>query len=233
MGLKDLIERVPVLGPAARSIYRKLKRGSRASFSTSDRYWEERYRSGGNSGAGSYNRLAQFKAEFLNRFVADHAIESVIEFGSGDGAQLRLAAYPRYIGVDVSETVLADTRQAFAANPAFSFLHLGEVTPETRAELSLSLDVIYHLIEDATFATYMANLFDAAQKYVIVYASNFDSGWSAPHVRHRKFTDWIEANRPDFALVEHVANRYPYDEADPDNTSFADFYVFRKAPPAA
>jgi hypothetical protein len=233
MSLKELIKRIPLVGPAAQYIYRTVRGGTPAPFSTSEKYWEDRYRSGGNSGAGSYNRLAQFKADFLNQFVADHKIESVIEFGSGDGAQLRLAAYPRYIGVDVSETVLAQTRTDFAANPAFSFLHVGDVGPETRAELSLSLDVIYHLVEDEIFETYMASLFAAAQRYVIVYASNVDGGRPGPHVRHRKFTDWVETNRGDFALVEHVENKYPYSDADRDNTSFADFFVFRKTSPAA
>lgn len=232
MSLSELIKRTPLLGPAAQYVYRKLNPRPHIPFSTSDKYWEDRYRTGGNSGAGSYNRLARFKADFLNRFVADRAIESVIEFGSGDGAQLRLANYPRYIGVDVSETILASTREAFAANPAISFLHVSEVTPATQADLSLSLDVIYHLVEDETFETYMASLFDAARLYVIVYASNIDGGRPGPHVRHRKFTDWVEGNRPDFALEQHVENIYPYDEADPDNTSFADFYVFRKLSPA-
>ena len=63
---------------------------------------------------------------------------------------------------------------------------------------------------------------------VIVYSSNKNQIW-APHVRHRRFTDWIETNRPDFKLVQHVPNRFPFDEEDPEHTSFADFYVFEKA----
>ena len=44
-------------------------------------YWEARYRDGGNSGAGSYGRLALFKARFLNDFVRSENVQSVIEFG--------------------------------------------------------------------------------------------------------------------------------------------------------
>lgn len=36
----------------------------------SKNYWENRYKSGGNSGAGSYSNLAEFKAEIINEFVA-------------------------------------------------------------------------------------------------------------------------------------------------------------------
>ena len=54
----------------------------------SSKYWENRYKAGGNSGSGSYSNLAIFKAEIINSFVKDNKIESVIEFGCGDGQQL-------------------------------------------------------------------------------------------------------------------------------------------------
>ena len=85
--------------------------GKRIRFNNSGDYWENRYRGGGNSGAGSYRRLAQFKAEFLNQFVAVNHIASVIEIGCGDETQLALAKYPAYVGIDVSETAVASTKQ--------------------------------------------------------------------------------------------------------------------------
>ena len=47
------------------------------SFAGSAAYWEERYRRGGNSGAGSYGKLAEFKAEVINDFVASTFTASV------------------------------------------------------------------------------------------------------------------------------------------------------------
>jgi hypothetical protein len=206
----------------------KTSLGGGPKFDNSADYWENRYRSGGNSGAGSYNRLAAFKAEVLNDFVASNSIGDVIEFGVGDGAQLRLANYPSYIGVDVSETVVKATRARFSADQSVEILHTSEVPAQYRADLALSLDVIYHLVEDETFDGYMRQLFAAASKHVIVYASDFDSDWPNPHVRHRKFTRWVESNQPDFALTKTIENRYPYSGKDPDNTSFANFYIFSK-----
>jgi hypothetical protein len=60
-------------------------------FRDSQSYWEDRYVSGGTSGPGSYDAQAEYKADFLNRFVRENAIGSVIEFGCGDGNQLGLA----------------------------------------------------------------------------------------------------------------------------------------------
>ncbi|MFC7671594.1 hypothetical protein ACFQWH_00835 [Mycolicibacterium sp. GCM10028919] len=217
-----------VRGPngVVRRLAKTLSRSTR--FDNSADYWENRYRSGKNSGAGSYNRLAAFKAEVLNEFVVRNDVMSVIEFGVGDGAQLSLARYPSYTGVDVSETVVEATRRKFAADDSITILHTSGVSALHTAELALSLDVVYHLVEDETFEAYMMQLFDAATRYVIVYASDFDSDWPDPHVRHREFTRWIEANRMDFERVQTIENRYPYSAKDPENTSFANFHVFSR-----
>ncbi|MGQ9409808.1 hypothetical protein [Mycolicibacterium gilvum] len=196
-------------------------------FDTSATYWENRYRTGGTSGSGSYNRLAQFKAQFINQYVAEHNIRTIIEFGSGDGAQLELAAYPQYVGIDISTSAIEATRLKYQADTTKIFLHASEYDGR-KAELALSLDVIYHLVEDDVFATYMQQLFNSASHSVIVYASNDDNPSTARHVRHRKFTRWVENQRPDFTLTETVSNPYPYLDEDPDNTSFADFFVFTR-----
>ena len=208
---------------------------SRLSFGSSQSYWEQRYESGGNSGAGSYGRLAKFKAEVLNQFVRDHDVASVIEFGSGDGHQLSLAEYPRYNGLDVSQRAIDLCRQRFDGDESKQFVLYDPAEHDPAddsltADLSISLDVIYHLVEDQVFETYMRHLFAAGRRFVIVYSSNDpDACLTAAHVRHRRFTDWVTANAGDWQLMERIANRYPFDASDPDESSFADFYVFEKA----
>ncbi len=66
------------------------------NFPGSNKYWTQRYAEGGNSGAGSYGKFARFKAEVINKFVSEREIKSVIEFGCGDGNQLKLANYSRF-----------------------------------------------------------------------------------------------------------------------------------------
>jgi len=85
-------------------------------FPGSAAYWESRYKKGGTSGAGSYAQFAEFKAEVLNEFVQANAVRSVIEFGCGDGNQLTLAHYPRYVGVDVSPAAVEKCRALFQAD---------------------------------------------------------------------------------------------------------------------
>ena len=72
----------------------------------SKEYWENRYKYQGNSGAGSYGKLAEFKAEVINEFINENNINNVIEFGCGDGNQLNLFNIKNYLGFDVSDTII-------------------------------------------------------------------------------------------------------------------------------
>jgi hypothetical protein len=219
--IKRIVKMVPILGSSLTRLRSRLSK-----VKSSSAYWEQRYKMGGNSGAGSYDRLAEFKANFLNRFVEDHNIASVVEYGCGDGAQLKLARYPLYTGVDISVTAVERCRRSFDGDPCKTFLHSDAQTLKITADLALSLDVVYHLVEDSVFDAYMRRLFDSAARFVIIYSSNVDQVWSGSHVRHRQFTQWIEQNKHDWRLVSFLKNAYPYDEKNPAGSSFADFYIF-------
>ena len=192
-------------------------------FNSAD-YWQNRYLNNGNSGAGSYGRLAKFKANIINSFAEENKIKSVIEFGCGDGNQLALFNFKQYLGFDVSDSAIELCRKKFMDNNNFVFKHLSQYNGE-KAELCLSLDVIYHLIEDSVYDSYMKNLFNSAEKFVIIYSSNKNKK-HCKHVKHRKFSDWIKYNCPEWELLKYIPNKYPYNKNDEDNTSFADFYIF-------
>src|SRR5690242_8181522 len=66
------------------------------AFPGSTVYWERRYQNKGNSGVGSYGEKAIYKANFLNAFVAEKEIKSVIELGCGDGNQLGYFKFREY-----------------------------------------------------------------------------------------------------------------------------------------
>jgi len=204
-------------------LMRMAKKG--LNFRHSARYWADRYRRHGNSGEGSYGELALFKAEVLNNFVKQNSVESVIEFGCGDGNQLSLANYPQYTGVDITREAVLHCRGIFAKDTTKRFLHASEYSGE-QADLALSLDVIFHLVEDDVFAQYMQQLFAASTKYVVVYSSNADTLFAEyPHVRHREFTRWIEIHRPNWLLTQTIPNRYPVGLRNRE-TSFAHFFCY-------
>lgn len=208
-------------------LYDRLAEESKADQFKSAEYWEKRYQSGGASGAGSYHRLAEFKAKILNQFVKEYNIDTVVEWGCGDGNQLKLANYKNYIGYDVSPKAVEICRGIFKDESKKFQVCTDETQVDSPAELALSLDVIYHLVEDDVFEHYMRRLFDSSKRFVCIYSSNFDQR-SAAHVRNRRFTDWIEENEKDWRQIKYVRNQYPYDENDPNNTSWSDFYFYEK-----
>jgi SAM-dependent methyltransferase len=192
---------------------------------SSSAYWDMRYRRGGNSGAGSYGRLARFKAGFINAFSAANRITDVIDLGCGDGNLLSMLRVDAYTGVDVSPAILADLSARFQGH---RFVPFDRIDAEQAADLALSVDVIFHLIEDEIFTRYMAALFTHARRFVLIYASNIDLPWPSPHVRHRRFSDHVAAHFPDWNLSAHVPNRHAFDPGRPDDTSFADFFVYTR-----
>jgi len=209
-------------------------------FPGSEKCWEGIYAAGGNSGEGSYGRLAEFKAEVLNKFVKDNKIKSVIEFGCGDGNQATMFDFPNYTGVDVSKTVIDLCREKFKDDDAKIFhVYIPDFwdQQEPIADLALSLDVIFHLIEDRIFELYMKDLFESSDKFVIIYSSDIDAKRVCA-VKHRKFTAWIEANKPEWKLIQRIPNRYPNSETETpetfgetsheEGTSNCDFFIYEK-----
>jgi hypothetical protein len=225
--MKQVMKNILLAGPVAGRIYRRWIKHQKP-FQDSESYWNDRYEAGGNSGDGSYNQCARFKAEILNTFVLENGIRSVIEYGSGDGNQLSLAQYPQYIGFDVSPNAIARCVKRFSNDASKTFKLLAAYGGET-AELTLSLDVIFHLVEETVFAVYMNLLFDSSEKFVVIYSSDSDENpeGTAAHVRHRKFSEWIKDNKTNWKLLKQIPNRYPFN-AESNSGSFADFYIYSK-----
>jgi len=197
----------------------------------SKKYWNDRYKKGQTSGSGSYNKLAQFKADVINNFIEKTQIKSIIDYGVGDGNQLKLITTENltYTGIDVSEIIISKCEREFKDDNTKRFIHADNIVDDLRAELVLSCDVIYHLIEEHVYKKYMENLFTFSKKYVIIYAKNQDIN-HAVHVRFRRFSNYIKSNLPAWQLIEHIPNTYPQLKLGQDNdkTSPSDFYIYKK-----
>lgn len=221
-GLVDPPDDVPTRSAAQRLMDALTVVFSRLTFGGSARYWDLRYRLRGSSGAGSYGATARLKADFVNRFIAENDVMSVVDFGCGDGAQLELLNCPHYLGVDVSRAAVARCRERFRQWPGKHFITIEEYQGE-QADVAMSLDVIYHLVEDDVFDRYLDRLFAAARRFVVIYSTDHDedSPRGSTHVRHR-------------ALRQLCLERFPaFDSVDPPfsqrvEPTSARFLVFQK-----
>lgn len=217
--LKMIIGRSSFINSAIRIALKPL----RSSLNPRE-YWNQRYKSGGTSGTGSYGRLAEFKAEIINSFVKQYQIKRIIDFGCGDGNQLTLFDFPTYVGLDISRTAI-DLCLARFKNDGTKrfFLYVPEDfevnNPIDKADLVLSLDVIYHLVEDRIFQLYMLHLFSSSNRFVIIYSDDIETDRSY-HEKHRQFTKWVKANLSNWELIDRIRNRYP-------DESCADFFIYK------
>lgn len=168
-------------------------------------YWENRYATGGNSGAGSRGKTAKAKAVAVNKYVALHRITSVLDIGCGDGYVAKMLRVPDYLGVDISPAALELAR---ARNAGKLFELLGDQAPR---ECHLSFEVMHHLITEEEYQAHMALLF-SAQHHVLVWATDFDRA-GAPHVLHRHWT-------PDVPEGWELAHYQPWKPAG--------FYAYRR-----
>lgn len=223
--MKNIIKHIPIVGSFAQFVFRKFINPPKP-FTSSENYWKERYAHGGNSGDGSYGKYAEFKAEVINNFVKKENINTIIEYGTGDGNQLKLAEYPRYTGFDISPNVIAHCRKLFADDNSKSFKLMNEYEGE-KAHLTLSLEVIFHLVEDDIYNEYLHRLFESSERFVIIFSSNTDKNTNDAHVKHRNFTKWVEENKPEWKLYEKIPNRYPYNK-ETGKGGFSDFYIFKR-----
>jgi SAM-dependent methyltransferase len=182
-------------------------------------YWDRRYREGRTSGAGSEGDEGSYKAKYVSGFIRDHSVESVIDWGCGDGQVLDLVDLhgADYLGVDVSLTIVERMRAKF---PQHEFvLNIPEIV-EVPNELSLSLDVLFHLPDDNDYFTYLEQLFESAERFVMIYSTNYAGGLTARHVFRREFTPDIarmfggwELKRTEQPLREGLASFFVYEKA--------------------
>lgn len=178
----------------------------------STRFWERRYQHGGNSGEGSMGDNARFKADFLNLFVRDNEVESVIEWGCGDGRQLALSEYPQYVGLDVSETAVELCRHRMADRLEYEFDSLppADGWQYLGYDLSLSIDVAYHLPNNQVFAQHLRDVFDASVRWAIIYTTDLlrlaPYPESSEHVLHRHVVNFVFTHFHDWDLASLTYN---------------------------
>lgn len=227
MGLKESLLKIQFIKELKRNQQKKKFKGSAD-------YWDERYRAQGNSGTGSYDHLAEFKADIINPFVAKNNINTVLEFGCGDGNQLKLAKYPNYIGLDVSPTAVQMCHQLFKDDKTKSFLLYNSSAffdnhNILKTDLTMSLDVLYHLVEKEIFEKYLRDLFNTSKKYVIIYATDYDQKEEPiyQHENRRSFTKFVAKEFPNFKLIEQIKNKYEHVKKG-EIGSDCDFFIYEK-----
>ena len=175
-------------------------------------YWQVRYERGETSGVGSHGDLANYKADTINQFMSNNHVESVIEFGCGDGNQISLTDYRRYTGLDVATSAVELCRRRFADDTSKTFLpYEPGVTlrdnPLT-ADLVICLDVLYHITDEDDFRATLTDILTSASKYVILYTNVDSGGGVSQHIVWRDTRSYL-AEYPEFEIDRIDEQPYP------------------------
>lgn len=171
------------------------------SFKEKD-YWNNRYSANGNSGQGSYGESAYNKARYINSLINKHNVKSICELGCGDGNQLSMfTGYDIYYGYDISDVIIKKNQKRFKDDPFKLFVSNIEDLPNSKHDLALSLDVLYHLVNYDVFEAYLKNLFNLSD-LICIYAVDKDANSAVPHGNPRAFTGYIKRNFPEFSLED-------------------------------
>ena len=194
-------------------------------------YWEETYAGGGNSGAGSYGVLAEYKAAVLNELIEREGIRTVLEFGCGDGHQLGLVRYPEYIGLDVSGAAVDMCLAKYSSDETKSFFlyhprRFRDPARLLRSELVVCLDVLYHITDEADFKSTLDQIFSSAERYVVLYTkiTGDDETQVVPTIKDRDVLLRIRLDYSDFKIVSQPPQPYPH-------LSSASFIVLERVRP--
>ena len=166
-------------------------------------WWEQHYASGRDSVLGSSGLLGQYKASFVDEFIGEWNIQSVVDLGCGDGGQIsQMRRLPEYVGLDTSQTAIEKCRSRNSGELNKTFALRDDWESTRTFDMAISLDVLYHLHERDVFEGYLGDLFGLAERFVILYTTNED----APYVpdacmRSRHFTPWVAQNLPRWELI--------------------------------
>ena len=167
----------------------------------SKQYWIDRYKNGGFSGAGSRGDEANHKADLVNYWITMLNIKTIQDYGVGDAYQVSLlTGYSFYTGYDISQECVDKCSLLPNSGIMYFTTDINEI--DNDADLALSLDVIFHLVEDDVYHQYLKMLFENKHKYVIIYGySKDDNQGMAVHMKMRDFLKDIAELYKDFELI--------------------------------
>lgn len=125
------------------------------------------------SGPGSRGISADYKAELLSGLIRARGIRTIVDVGCGDCCWLNHPALQGcfndrgYLGLDLSEAVIAQNRRRFPGLSFATFDLLSTPLPMT-FDLVICLDVLIHQVEPAAFESAAKRLVAATRRHALI-----------------------------------------------------------------
>lgn len=109
------------------------------------KYWNNRYVSGGTSGTQSEGESAKWKWNIILKYNPD--LSRIIDYGCGDLRFIEDKKFTNYTGIDSSEIILERNRRL---KPSYIFVNSNNPSVETMtpAPTVLCIDMLFHISEE-------------------------------------------------------------------------------------
>jgi len=129
-------------------------------------YWESRYTGGGTSGEGSIGIQREWKWRVITSFLPH--IDHVIDVGCGNLSFWEGRDCSDYVGIDISETVIAQNR---IRHPKWTFYSSAaeNLIPDIKRSCVFCFDLLFHIMNDEVFIKILNNLCLYSTDYIFIY----------------------------------------------------------------
>ena len=173
------------------------------------------------SGSGSRGSLAKFKIDYINNFIEENNIESMIDFGCGDLQVSSQFNVGNYLGIDIIEHKYPENIKAKKFKTIVS--RFDNFSHGERVELCTCLDVLYHILSDEAeyLKNSIQNIINHSSRYIIIYAQ--DS-------HNRSYNNWTNHmnNSPWRQIIESHGLKLISEQEEPKSGSTAKFFIYEK-----
>lgn len=182
-------------------------------------YWDNRYRSGGGSGAGSEGTYLEIKKKVILPIINELGIKNIEDFGCGEGSLIPYLPLDRYKGYDISPTIINKLKNKYGGSTKYEFNLINEACVG-EPDMALSLDVFFHLVEDSVCDEYLQKIIGSRPKWILFLTWNskviYTEHIKGTHVRYRDLTRHM-----------HCFDSYTLDRIIPHNHEIFSFYLYR------
>ena len=180
------------------------------------KYWNNRYRSGYNSGIGSVGQYRDWFWSVINNHVP---VNDIIDVGCGDLSFWKGRNCNSYIGIDISKFIIQSNR---LSRPQWRFIccDAADYIEGLSAEVVICIALLFHIEKESEYRKILENLCRYSQKWIILSTwmrkpPSFDSTYQF----YRRFEHYFD--------VFHCCG-FIFHAASPCFDNINAVYIFRK-----